>query len=72
MVVATDQKHGKNIAKGKVLRMNCTECNKAKQDPQTGDCYCQKKGYLVGKQEDCKDAAEKLREHIRERFGRID
>lgn len=55
MVVATDQKHGKNIAEGKGLEMNCTECNKAKQDFQTGDCYCTQKGCLVGQQGDCKE-----------------
>lgn len=37
--------------------MNCTECNKSKQDLQTGDYYCTQKGCLVGKQEDCKESS---------------
>lgn len=33
--------------------MTCTECNKSKADLQTGDCYCEEKGCLVGQQEEC-------------------
>lgn len=54
--------------------MNCTECSKAKQDLQTGDCYCQKKGCLVGQQEDCKEkeslAKQALEENRDEKRGR--